>query len=100
MIDAGPIVIQVAAIVIAAGVLWMARGVADVKNEVAVLSVLMKGVCKDLEAIQLNYVSKHDHEDGMAAMRKAHEEMSAHFYQMREEHLRCRPCNEARDTRV
>ena len=91
-----PVVIQVAAIVIAAGVLWMASGVSDVKKEVAVLSVLMKGVRDDLEAIQTNYVHQHNHDAAVDAIRREQSELGADLYALRDEHLRCRACGDAR----
>jgi len=90
------IVMQVAALIIAAGVIWLARGVAEMNVKVERLTERVEGIRTDLDLIRSNYVAKHDHDKDMHELRCAHDKVGSHFYQLREEHIACRVCSDAR----
>ena len=89
-------IMQVAAIVIAGSVFWMARSVTLLGRDVAVIKASMEWFGKEFDSIRKTYVKRSDFDDAIENTRKAHEAMSAHFYRLREEHLQCRPCADAR----
>jgi len=91
--------LQVAAVVIAGSVFWMARSITLLGRDVAVIKAGLEWLGKEFESIRKNYVKRHDFDSAIESARKSHENVSADFYRLREEHLRCRPCNEARDNR-
>ena len=90
------IVTQVAAVLIAGGVIAMSRGLAAMNVKVGVLTERVEGIRSDLDLIRANYVPKHEHDHDLAEIVKRHETMSAHFYTLREQHMTCRPCADAR----
>ena len=90
------IVQQVAAIIIAGGVIWMARGLAQINEKVGVLTERVEGIRADLDLIRSNYVAKHDHDRDLSELAKRHENLSGTFYHLREEHIACRCCADAK----
>jgi len=90
------VILQIAAIVIAGGVIWVARGVAEMNTRVALLTERVDRVCNDIQSLERNHVTLTRYDRDHAEVAKSIESLSAHFFRLKEEHIACRCCADAR----